>query len=179
MAFHAAGIPVSHLSRVDHGFSASRFGTRFLNPICTKIEDRFLAERLLIKANKLVGPLRELPRRLRDNGLISITVGAGAQQVCAVPFMNGQIRLATGPLNLAFRTGAPLLPVFSIHAGSGGFITRIEPPIEVPKEVGFDEAAMLMASRYADVLTTYVTRWPNQFRAWYDADPPGEDQPSA
>ncbi len=42
MAFHRAGLAVSHLSRASHGFSGSRLGVRVLNPIHTKVEDRYL-----------------------------------------------------------------------------------------------------------------------------------------
>ena len=40
MAFHNAGYQVTHLSRPGHGFSASPFGVRYLNPLWTRVEDR-------------------------------------------------------------------------------------------------------------------------------------------
>lgn len=48
MALHNAGYQAIQLSRPGHGFSASDFGVRFLNPLWTRVEDRFIAERLLI-----------------------------------------------------------------------------------------------------------------------------------
>ena len=48
-ALHEAGYRVSHLSRSGHNISSTRFGIRALNPIWTRIEDRFLAERVLIR----------------------------------------------------------------------------------------------------------------------------------
>src|SRR5688572_27730248 len=43
-AVQQAGYPVSHLTRPEHGYSKSRLGMRYLNPIRRRAEDRFLAE---------------------------------------------------------------------------------------------------------------------------------------
>ena len=46
---HEAGYLVSHLSRPTHGISPTRFGIRILNPFWTRIENRYLAERVVIR----------------------------------------------------------------------------------------------------------------------------------
>jgi len=48
-AFWNSGFRIVHLSRADHGFSDTRFGEAFLNPLRTQVERRFLADRVVIE----------------------------------------------------------------------------------------------------------------------------------
>ena len=59
IALHNSGYRACQLSRPGHGFSSTPFGIRFLNPIWTRVEDRYIAERILI-----VG--RDSRRRFRN-----------------------------------------------------------------------------------------------------------------
>jgi hypothetical protein len=47
IALSRAGWPLAHLSRIEHGFSKSRYGIRVLNPLRVRFEKRYLAERIL------------------------------------------------------------------------------------------------------------------------------------
>jgi lauroyl/myristoyl acyltransferase len=53
LALHDAGFKVSHLSRPDHGFSSTRFGIRYLNPVRSRYEDALLAERIVFDRAQL------------------------------------------------------------------------------------------------------------------------------
>lgn len=130
MALARSGYSLTHLSRPQHGFSDSPFGIRFLNPIQTNVEKRYLAERIVIRPGDTLGNLRELRRRLTEGGIISTTVGEIAAQTRAVPFFDGQMLVATGPITLARATGAAVLPVFTLQRGPGRFEVSIEPPLE-------------------------------------------------
>ncbi len=79
MALHRAGIAVSHLSRVGHGFTSTRFGMLVLNRVWTTIEERYLRERAVRSLEGPVAAMRLLYRRLRDNGIVSISVHSAAQ----------------------------------------------------------------------------------------------------
>ena len=48
MALHRAGYGLVHLSRSEHGYSSTIFGMRCLNPLRSRIESRYLAERVVI-----------------------------------------------------------------------------------------------------------------------------------
>ena len=62
---HQAGFSVHHLSRPSHGFSSTRLGMAVLNPIRTRIEDRYLAERITIpRSGETTAAIRTLARRL-------------------------------------------------------------------------------------------------------------------
>src|SRR3989304_494056 len=91
-------------------FSGSRFGVRLLNPVQRRVEDRYLEERLLFTGRTGVGALRSLHERLRENRVVSITVGDIAQNVVELPILGGRVSLAVGPLQLASTTGAALRP---------------------------------------------------------------------
>ncbi|MDX1540629.1 MAG: hypothetical protein R3349_04430, partial [Geminicoccaceae bacterium] len=96
-ALHEAGFAVHHLSRPGHGFSSTRFGVAVLNPIRTRIEDRYLAERITIPASgETTAAVRKLRARLADNRPVSITfTSQGGRQVEA-PFLAGRLRTAIG-----------------------------------------------------------------------------------
>ncbi len=168
-ALHQAGYPVSHLSRDSHGFSETRFGRRWLNPIMTGIERRYVAERLVMTEEHRLGPLRELALRLNQNRLISITVAPTGQQTRLVPLLSGQIRVATGALALAWQTGAPVLPVFTLRAPDGGLVTRVEPALVADRRLARGTAIDALLAAYAALLGAYVLRSPDQFPLAYVA----------
>jgi len=158
-----AGCPVTHLSRPTHGFDASPFAVRWLNPLWTRIEERFLRERLVMKPGSETAALRALRRRLEENGVVSISVGAEAARTVDVPFLDGRLRLATGPLHLAAASGAPLLPVFSVREPTGGFRVEIEPSLAAPADESRRDREARMARDYAARLEPWVRSYPGQW----------------
>ena len=164
IALHDAGFAVSHLSRYAHGFSGSDFGVRVLNPIRTRIEQRFLAERLVMTRQSPVGALRELRRRLDAGRPVSVSAIGWAEQLYRIPFLNGTVQMAGGAPSLAIRSGAPLLPVFTGRDPDGQELTVIEPPLMHRAAWPREEAITRLLLQYAALLEYYVTRWPDQFR---------------
>lgn len=163
MALAREGFEVSHLSREQHGFSASRLGMRLLNPILTSVEERYLKERLVMSAEDSARALVALVQRLRSNQLVSMTVGPLGHRTHAVPLENGALWMAEGAPVLAFRTGAALLPVFTVRTADDSFATVVEPPLSTAPNL--DRAAAVQASLagYVAVLERYLARWPEQF----------------
>jgi lauroyl/myristoyl acyltransferase len=182
MALHGAGFAVRHLSGRQHGLSTSRFGQRFLNPIWTDIEDRFLAERALMTTAESTGALRQLMRGVKANQLVSIAMGPHGSRSYTAPFCSGHITLANGAPSLARRSGAALLPVFTVRTDDGSVVTTIEPPIHASMDVPTTEAEKEIVAHCVRVLESYVRRWPEQFDGWVMTDaqpnqksPNGED----
>ena len=167
MALHAAGYGLVHLSRLGHGYSPTRFGVRVLNPVRTRAEDRYLAERVVIGARPLQAAMRTLARRLAANRVVSIAAGAQGVKTCAAPFLGGELRVATGAPNLALRTGAPLLPVFTVREGPGRFLTVIEPPLEArARPPGASRRRRTLSRRLVARIEHHARRWPDQFH-WH------------
>ncbi len=163
LALAEAGHRVSHLSRDSHGFSTTRLARRLLNPIQTRIEGRYLAERLVMTDENTIGALRELVARLEANRPVSITLAATGRQSRAVRFLGGQIQIATGAPVLSWQTGARLLPTFTLREADGSFVTRIEPALRLPSELPRDLAIDAILGEYVAILEAYVLRSPDQF----------------
>ena len=167
MAFHRAGYAVSHLSHPRHGFSKTRFAMRTLNRIPANRGDRYLRERVLLSLQGPVGAMRALSRRLRENGVVSITVGGVARHPVMVPFMDGRIRMATGAPDLARATKAALLPVFPVRNEAGLLTVEVAPPLEVPDASTRSEATAAVLRQYAELLEAQVLKHPGQWMGWF------------
>jgi len=160
---HESGYRVSHLSRSAHGFSPSRFGCRFLNPIWTRIEDRYLAERVRLDAGAGPGAaIAILRRRLQQNRIVSITATRFARKTIGVDFFNIELRLPTGPARLARTAQAALLPVFTVLTDTGVLEVNIESPLNRSRAEQSDEPAEAVIQQYGRKLEHYVLKYPGQ-----------------
>ena len=126
-----AGFSVSHLSRRGHPFGDSAFRERWLNPVWTRIETRFLRERIVLEPGAETAALRVLRRRLAEGGVVSITVGHEAVRTVDASVLGVPLRLSTGPMHLAEASGAPLIPVFAVRDGDGSFVVTLDAPLVV------------------------------------------------
>jgi lauroyl/myristoyl acyltransferase len=163
MAFCQAGYGVSHLTRPQHGFSDTPYGVSVLNPLWTKIEDRFIAERITINKENADKVFDVLGSRLAANRVVSITVGNWARRTLDLPFFKGTIRLATGPAYLSQAYHAPLLPVFTFRSHSGEYHVSIGSALDGQTSRG-DYAQTIGA--YVKDLEKYVLRHPDQWNGW-------------
>jgi lauroyl/myristoyl acyltransferase len=160
IALHDAGFAVTHLSRVTHGFAPSDFAVRWLNPLWTAIEERYLEERVVMRGNGTAA-LRTLRRRLAENRIVSISVGDEGVRTTEVPLLDGRLRVATGAVSLALATGARLLPVFTIRTGRA-FDVEIGAPLELPTRASCIDTVV---RQFADRLTPFVLASPGQWLA--------------
>jgi len=166
MAFHRAGFEVSHLSRASHGFSESRFGARCLNPVQTRVEDRFLRQRVSLSTLGSRAALARLEARLAENGVVSVTVHRTARRPVAAPFLDGEIVLAPGAAVLAQRSGAALLPVFAWRDEDEGLTVAIEAPLVVGTDGDGRVLAEAVVRDYAARLVPQVLSRPGQWTGW-------------
>ena len=131
-ALAEAGFRAAHLSRPSHGFFRSSIGQRLFNPIQRHVEDRYLGERLMLSDDNGPGALRALLRRLAANEVVSIRIGGASRSSRPLEVDGRRLPIATGPLRLAQRSGAALLPVVSVAEGPNAFVTRVGPDIRSP-----------------------------------------------
>lgn len=162
-ALHDAGFDVHHLSGSAHGFSDSRVAKRLLNPIWWRVEERYLASRILLTGHGgTVGAVREVRSRLRANELVSISMAGKAAKVEEVPFFDTTLRLPTTPMSLALSTGAAILPAVVLER-RGRPTVAIEPALL--RHDGSDSLEALARSA-AEVLERHVRAQPHLWRAW-------------
>jgi lauroyl/myristoyl acyltransferase len=167
IALHRAGFQVHHLSSLDHGFSSrSWFGQRYLNPIQTSVEDRYLAERIVLNPENAAQSLLILAKRLRDNQVISITAHRTTKTPIKVVFLDGSLDLAVGAPTLAQSTQASLLPVFPYQTSTGEWMVKVEAPIEISTVMSARQAVHAAAQQFAQLLESYVLQYPEQWLGW-------------
>ena len=160
---HEVGIQVSHLSRAKHGFSNTRFGAALLNPIWQRIEDRYLAERVRIGPGATSqAALMALRGRLKDNRVVSITVGGQAGQTANVKLFSSALTIAIGPLRLVQAARSVLLPVFTMRTADGSFIVTVEGPLWRNGDARGHDAIETVLGGYVERLEDYILRHPDQ-----------------
>jgi len=167
MALKAQGYRISHLSRPEHGFSKSKFGIRYLNPLRWNAELKYLDKRIVIDRAKRGGSLREAKAILEDNRIVSISAGAWeGRRVARGVMLNSRYTLATGAPDLAQRTGAALLPVVTTRvAGNGAFRVKIGKPLVAALEDNLEAIRTATAGFLAE-LEIAVLEYPDQWRGW-------------
>ncbi|MCR4301369.1 MAG: hypothetical protein NUV51_07140 [Sulfuricaulis sp.] len=167
MALHQAGYRVSHLSRFDHGYSISRWGARLFNPLWTRIEERYLAERLVMSLTVQVTPLRLLIKRLRENRVVSLTANhEGVKYPHPLPFLQGTIQLAEGAPSLSVATGAALLPVFTVREPDGTFVTKIESALVSATGGSPAQEIDSLITLFVKLLESYTLQFPCDYQGW-------------
>jgi len=164
-----AGYWVSHLSRPSHNISSTRFGIRFLNPTWTRVEDRFLGERVRIRDDDSGSALAILRQRLKENQIVSITVLDRAKRTVQVDFLSTKLRLATAPLHLARTTKAILLPVFTFKRETGVFIVDVQSPL-IGEGDNQEEPYKSVCQRYARRCERFVLHYPDQWSQTWGLD---------
>ena len=161
----------SHLSRPEHGFSETRFGLRFLNPIRIRFELRYLRERVVHTREQPKRARARLLQHLRENRLVSISANAyEGRRLQQVDVLGGRLKLAPGAPATAFQSGAALLPVFVAPCPQPPhFRIVVEPAIPLPGEEQA-EAIKKALSAYAPLLERYIVENPEVWRGWRDLD---------
>jgi lauroyl/myristoyl acyltransferase len=168
-ALHEAGVRVHHLSSAGHGFSSTRLGIAVLNPIRTRIEDRYIAERITIPLDGAVAGAKEvISRCLEANAVVSIVLVPRGARCIEFPFHAGWLRMALGAASFALRTGAALLPVFSVRTGSR-FVTTIEAALLPSLDLDREEAMRALGRAMANRVAEWVASYPDQFYWQLDA----------
>jgi lauroyl/myristoyl acyltransferase len=166
IAWRRLGLAVKHFSRPIHGFSATRFGIRYLNAVRRGIEDRYLGERVMADEHETRVALQRLRDYLAENGAISITVGNKGRNTAPANFLSGSIVLATGPLAMGRSTGAAVLPASTLRLASRLFDVAICAPLPVLGGANGKPDYAGAVQAYADWVTPYVLRDPGQWRGW-------------
>lgn len=167
IAAFQAGYRVSHLSQPSHGFdSSTRYGMQVLNPLIYSIEKRYIDERVLLAIDSSTQAMQRLIQCLNGNGVVSIVASDNAKKPVTVSFLNGTAGFAVGGPYLASKTGAALLPVFTLRDDSGGFLVTVERKITIARSGSSRDSIEFAVNEYADRLTPYVEHNPGEWLGW-------------
>ena len=85
-----------------------------------------------------------------------------------VEFFGSPTRLADGPVRVALRTGAALVPVFVLRQPDDSFLVQLEPPLDLPQTGDPETDAAAGMEMVVATLERHISRNPEQ---WLVASP--------
>jgi len=126
-----------------------------------------ISDRVLLFEGRGSRAFQELGGHLNKNRLVVIAANGSEGAPLAIPFLGGTLKLALGAPTLAVLHDVPLLPLFAVPDDAGGFDVTIEPPIGSSSNRATSSKASDMTRCYAQLLETYVKRYPTVWRSWF------------
>ncbi|MCI4625186.1 MAG: lysophospholipid acyltransferase family protein [Candidatus Magnetoovum sp. WYHC-5] len=112
--------------------------------------------------------LKETLKALKDNELVAIAFdGRESAQWVEVSFFDKRAYFAPGPVKLAQKTGAAILPTFIIRKGDNTHTIVFEEPIYLNKSAASDNNGYLEEhmQRLAGIFEYYIGKYPCHFAA--------------
>lgn len=110
------------------------------------------------------GPLLSLVRALKKNEIIGLASDLDVTKSgIVVNFFDAPARLPDGHVQLALRTGAELLPAFSMRLPDNTFAAYAEPAIELQHTGDFDADVRAGVNQVARVMEKWIGQHPEQW----------------
>ena len=111
----------------------------------------------------------EILRCLRNNEIVAMIgdrdfLGNGM----AITFFGKKVRFPIGPVVLAMKSGAALIPAFVVKQPDGKYYGVLEQPLSLILEGNQDEVIEKNLSKTARIFEKYIRAYPDQ---WYSPDP--------
>lgn len=110
------------------------------------------------------GPLMELFRALKRGEIVGLPCDRGlGDNTREVEFFGAKALLPDGPVRLALRTGATMVPAFGLRLPDDTFLARIEPPLKL-QQTGNREADIAAAMELVvEILERTISNHPDQW----------------
>jgi len=114
------------------------------------------------------GPLLALVRALRKNELLALTADLDATNSgIVVDFFGAPAKLPDGHVHLALRTGAALLPAFSLRLPDNTFVAYIEPAIGLQNTGNFQADVRAGVEQVLRVAEKWIGQYPEQWEMFH------------
>ncbi len=167
----AAGHPFNYIIKFPHSRHVS---------IHRKSSEKlisFLADRLgvgLIPSNNVVQSIRQSIARLKQNEIVCILGDQKKVDGLWIDFFGKKAGTAQGPVVLALKTGAPIIPMFAFRSDNGSQSLVIKPEFKLEVSGDFDRDVLLNTTRLTQMLEKLVSENPEQWwwlqRRWKPPD---------
>jgi lauroyl/myristoyl acyltransferase len=165
--FYRQGLPVVHLSRVDHGSSTlTTLGLRIAAPLYCRAENCYLKERVRIPNDESLNYVQTLRDRLRTGNLISIFGEHEGRQNDKAQLLGTTIKLALGAPSLAWLEEAALFTIAPIRVGPFRYRIVIDEAIPVDQAMPRRKFAEQAAQEYARRLEARILQHPADWQGW-------------
>jgi KDO2-lipid IV(A) lauroyltransferase len=110
------------------------------------------------------GPLMEMFRALRRGEIIALPCDRGiADNTREIDFFGEPARLPEGPVRVALRTGAALIPVFGLRLPDDTFLVRIEPELKLAQTGDLEADVEAGMAQIVALLERYISEHPEQW----------------
>jgi lauroyl/myristoyl acyltransferase len=110
------------------------------------------------------GPMMGLYRALKRGEVIGLAADRGIDvSTRKVEFFGAPASLPEGPVRLALRTGAALIPGSGLRLSDNSFLARIEPALELPNTGDHEADVAAGMEMVADVLERIISQQPDQW----------------
>ncbi len=161
----------AHLGNVDVVAQAPlAYGVPIMGPVMHAEPERLFQYTLRLRQShglRLIpmdGPLLQVVRALKKGQLVALpTDRVFGDSARVVEFFGTPARLPDGPVRLALRTGAALLPAFAQRLPDDSFVIQVEPPLKL-RHTGDQEADIAYAmEQVAHSMERHISRRPGQW----------------
>jgi KDO2-lipid IV(A) lauroyltransferase len=157
--------------------------TAVVRPMKNPLADRLINERRGMGGVRVMNH-RNSTRRILGKISRGEAVGilldqsASRRESVFVPFLGRPTTVNFGLALLASKTGAPVLPVFSIRREGGRHVVRVGQPIDIVRLPDRQEELGINTARITAVLEQHIRRYPDQWfwvhNRWKNQPRPGE-----
>jgi len=111
-----------------------------------------------------VSAMKESMRILRNGGTMTIVCDRDIQgNGLKVNFFGEETSLPLGAVSLALRTGAAIVPVFSVRKSSNRLAIYIEPPLELVDSENRSHSERTNLEKLVVMLEKYIRQYPEQW----------------
>ena len=110
------------------------------------------------------GALREGLQILRNNGIIGLVCDRNIHgNGFKISFFGEETSVPSGALSLALRTGAAIVPIFSVRKSSNHFAIYIEPPLELVDTGNRTQSVRANLINLISTMEKYIRQYPEQW----------------
>lgn len=174
----------AHFGNVDvAGQLPAIYGVPMLGPVMRVEPERLF--RYTMKLRQLHGlrlipidgPLLEIYRALKRGEIVALPCDRGiAESSQWFEFFGAPALLPTGPIRLALRTGAAVLPIFALRLEDDTFYIQIEPELEL-ESTGDREADVVRGmKKVVTIMERHISQHPEQWLVAAPVWPMEEEQ---
>jgi phosphatidylinositol dimannoside acyltransferase len=172
--FGPSQFPLVALALQGHSVSQINYlrpmkDSSYIGKIIVKIKEK-CESRAPVKFIPATSFMRPVFQALKRNEIV-FTAGDGTGEgafigkYVPIKFSGGHLNFPTGPVSIAKKTGAVLLPLFTVKVGRCRYKAIIEDPLEL--QGGKDGSLIGDVEKFAEIFETYVKRYPCH---WYIMD---------
>lgn len=161
----------AHIGNIDiMGQLPGSFGVPIAGPVERVKPERLFQYTLRLRRSHGVnlipsdGPMMELYRVLKRGGIVGLPTDRGiADNTREIEFFGRPAQLPSGPVRLALRTGAPLVPAFALRLPDDTFKVWIEPELELQQSGDREADELAGMAKIVAVMEKVISQNPEQW----------------